>query len=137
MNRYTNRYDKPLINAQDNLMGRTHYVDPQSLRYHHSRIISAWPSANGLLYIIIESCALNYDNTRRGFRYVVFDLFGSVVARPDLDDCFATSKRARQALYDALDGIDAVAINLCAIDQQIARLQGLKDEVNQLKEEQQ
>lgn len=131
MNLYSNRYSKPLANAQDNLMGRTHYVDTKTLRYHGSRIVNASPSAGGLLFTIIESCALDHDNTRRGFRYVIFDLFGTVISRPDLDHCFATSKRARQAMYDVLEGIDVAAHTLHSIDQQIARLMGMKDEVKE------
>lgn len=133
MHLYSNRYSKPLANAQDNLMGRTHYVDTKTLRYHGSRIISAWPSAGGLLFTIIESCSLDHGNTRRGFRYVIFDLFGTVISRPDLDHCFATSARARREMYAVLEGIDAPALTLHGIDEQIARLMGMKDEVKETK----
>jgi hypothetical protein len=42
--RFNREYsDNPTISAQKNLEGRTHYVDPQTLKYHGSRILSALP----------------------------------------------------------------------------------------------
>ena len=38
---YKTESDHPKVNAQRNLMGRTHYVDPDTLRWHKSRILSA------------------------------------------------------------------------------------------------
>lgn len=87
----------PKYDAQRNLMGRTHYVDPDTLRWHKSRILSRAILANGLLYRITESVALDMHNTKRGKRCVVFDVFGSTVYHPDLESCFSTSDAARNA----------------------------------------
>ena len=86
--------------AQDQLMGRTHYVDPDSLRFHKSRVLDAFPMLDGLFYVIRESVELDYQNTTRGQRYVVFNVFGSVVSRNNLDTCPRTRAAARRQ-FDA------------------------------------
>jgi len=72
---------------------------------------------DGLLYSIITSDALDMDNTRRSFRYVIFDIFGNVLARPDLEDSFKTSLKARKAMYDVLNGIDAKKTTLEGLEE--------------------
>ena len=94
---YRSRYfHKSADAAQDALSGRTHYADPETLRYFHSRILSAFPILDGLFFRITESCALNPDNTRRGYRVVLFDLFGTAVYRPDLENCRRTREAAEK-----------------------------------------
>ena len=75
------------LNAYLNLSRVTHYADPQTLRFHHSRILSARPAMGGAFFLIVESCALDMHNTQRGFRAVLFDLNGDAVYRPKLDEC--------------------------------------------------
>ena len=83
---YRNESMDPKANAQRNLRGRTHYVDDDTLRFHKARILSARVAANGLLFAIIESMSLDWDGTKRGFRGVIFDIFGNVVGnRADID----------------------------------------------------
>ena len=81
-------------NAQENLQGRTHYAEDQTLQYFKARIVSSAADADGLFFKMVESVAIDYDNTRRGFRVVVFDLFGYVVHRPSFDECTSTSAAA-------------------------------------------
>ena len=107
---YRDRYhSNPTAVAQDQLSGRTHYVDPTTLRYFRSRIINAAPVADGLLFRIIESSSIDPDHTCRGFRFVVFDVWGWVVERPALDDMVRTSDKARAAFYDWLGTFDVTA----------------------------
>jgi len=115
---YRDRYhSNPTAAAQDQLSGRTHYADPTTLRYFRSRIINAAPVADGLLFRIIESASMDPDHTRRGhgdrswrgFRFVVFDVWGWVVERPALDDMVRTSDKARAAFYDWLGTFDVTA----------------------------
>lgn len=105
-------------NAQLNLIDRTHYVDDDTLRYHKSRVISARHHDNGLLFSIVTSDALDMHNTKRGFRFVIFDLFGHVLMRPDLENTFRTSPAARKALYAELNKIDARAVTHAAIERE-------------------
>lgn len=100
-------YSNSKHDAQLNLEGRTHYVDDDTLRFHHAKILETRAHDNGLLFSLIESTALDMHNTKRGFRYVIFDLFGHVIARPDLEACFKTSLQARKAMYEALNGFNA------------------------------
>jgi hypothetical protein len=107
---YESRYFFRAVDyAQDQLMGRTHYVDPQTLRYHHARVISARPLFDGALFCIIESAAKDDENTERGFRPVVFDVFGSVVFHPNLDEMTTTSAKAEKMLRDWLESFDLAA----------------------------
>jgi hypothetical protein len=96
---YTERRQHPLDNAQENLGGRTYYADTQTLRFHKARILSARPSSCGAFFLIIESCALDYEGTRRGFRAVLFDLTGGIVYRPKLEECRRTRDQASADFY--------------------------------------
>lgn len=100
-------YSNAKYDAQLNLEGRTHYVDDDALRFHYAKILETCVHGNGLIFSLIESCALDIHNTQRGFRYVIFDLFGHVIARPDLEACFKTSLQARKALFEALNAFNA------------------------------
>jgi len=99
----------PTNNAQRNLTGLTHYVDADTLRWHKSRVLSTAILADGLLFRITESCALDMNNTRRGKRCVVFDVFGTAVCRPDLESTSATSDAARNASASEVSALDLAA----------------------------
>ena len=98
-----NTYDKRAgsfkAQAQTALMGRTHYVDPNTLHFHKSRITSAQPISMGAFFLIVESCAADYHNTRRTFRAVCFDIFGTTVYHPDLDSGSSSTQAATTAFY--------------------------------------
>jgi hypothetical protein len=96
---FTERRQRPLDEAQDNLGGRTYYAETRTLRFHKARILSARPVSCGAFFLIIESCALDYQNTRRGFRAVLFDLTGGIVYRPNLEGCRRTREQASADFY--------------------------------------
>lgn len=120
MNLYRLESSDAKRNAQRNLSGRTHYVDDDTLRFHKSRIISTHITDNGLLFSLVEPVAMDIRNTQRGFRYVIFDVFGKVVSRVDIEHCWKSSKAARKAMWAELDSMDAKAVTLAAIDRQEA-----------------
>jgi len=91
---FGHKSDDPKHNAQKNLSGRTHYVDDDTMRFFGSRIISARPTDDGLFFRIVESVATDHNKSRRGFRVVVFDLFGHPVFRPSFDECTSTKAAA-------------------------------------------
>lgn len=84
----------PKRNAQQNLNGRTHFVDDDTMRFFGSRIISARPMNDGLFFRIVESVATDHNKSRRGFRVVVFDIFGFKVFCPSFDECTSSSAAA-------------------------------------------
>jgi hypothetical protein len=88
-------------NAQLNLDGRTYYVTDATLRWHKSRIVGAREIAGGLLFKLTTSDALNMENTKRGFRVHVFDLFGTHVWGMDLDQATKRKEQAEKAYTDA------------------------------------
>ena len=103
-------------NAQRNLCGRTHYVDDDTLRFHKSRVIYAKASSDGLLFYLVESCARDMNNQRRGFRYIIFDVFGTVVGtRAKLDDMWSTSNAATKAMWKEAATLDPIALTAAGI----------------------
>lgn len=117
-NLYRNESSYPKNNAQRNLSGRTHYVDGETLRFYKSRIISARETDGGLLFAIVTSDAKDHENKSRGFRYVIFDLFGTVVERNPASvdrEYFRTSEKATKAMWAAVNAMDAVAITRAAV----------------------
>lgn len=121
----------PKCDAQQNLMGRTHYVDDDTLRYHYSRILGRGVFADGALYYIITSDAMDMNNTRRGFRYVVFDVFGAVVSRLPVDQCFRTSDQARKALWTWRGTFDEIEYYNGVLQQRAVRFQRELNDLNQ------
>ena len=65
--------------ASRNLQGRTHYLDPDTVRYFKSRVLAAGRSHEDLLYYIVESVASRPDHGGYNKRFVCFDVFSSVV----------------------------------------------------------
>ena len=91
-------------------MGRTHYVDDDTLRFHKARILDVEASHGGLLYTIIESCTKDYEGRYRGYRHVTFDLFGTVISRVCLEDMVSSTRAARKKMQAELATIDAIAV---------------------------
>ena len=134
---YESRYfSRPIDYAQSQLQGRTHYTDPDTLRFFHSRIVAAQQAADGLLFWIVESCSANHDNTARGFRPVVFDIFGEVIFRPDLSDMVKTSDKARALYRDWLENFDITAHYRDALEARARRIekeaQGYREVIAQM-----
>lgn len=113
---YSNASSYPKDNAQRNLQGRTHYVDDNTLKGFHSRILSARATHEGMLFAITTSDAGDYQNKTRVHRYVIFDVFGTVLERPTIEESFRTSKQALAAMWKAVNAIDAKAVTLAAIE---------------------
>ena len=122
--------------AQNQLIGRTHYVDESTLKYFHARVVGAHEDADGLLFWIVESSATDPDNNGRGFRAVAFDIFGEVVYRPDLADMVKTSDKARALYREWREGFDIAAHYREALESRARRLdkeaQGYRDAIAQM-----
>jgi hypothetical protein len=114
--------DNPTISAQKNLEGRTHYVDPQTLKYHGSRILSALPVSNGAFFKIIETVSIDYQHTKRGYRAVMFDLFGTVIYHPKLEETHTNREKADKAFFAWFDTFDEIGHYEYAIAYTISRL---------------
>jgi signal recognition particle subunit SEC65 len=69
------------------------------MRYFNSRITLAQPSTFGMFYLITESVSFDPQNSKRGFRCVLFDINGSVVYRPNLEELENTSTKAEKTFY--------------------------------------
>lgn len=111
--------------AQRNLSGITHYADPDTLKFFHSRILRCRAECEGLVLILVESVATDPRNTGRGFRFVAFDLFGSVInERPNAtsETLAKSSDKARAAAETWLAGFDVLAHYRAAMAERAERL---------------
>ena len=129
---YGHKSSYALSNAQLNLENRTHYATDSSLRYFGARISSAHETASGLLFYIIESSFLDSDNTKRGFRYAIFDIFGECVARLSIEAACKTSEQARKAMYIELNSFDVAAHYARAIESQAKQAAKKAQEHNEI-----
>lgn len=112
--------------AQHNLTGKTHYCEDSTLRFFFSRINSARARCEGTVFLIVESVAADHQNTSRGFRFVAFDLFGTVLNdRPNAisDDLRRKSDKAEQDAADWLESFDVLAHYRHALAERAERLQ--------------
>lgn len=129
----------PKTNAQGNLDDRTHYVDSPTLRFFNSRIVSALPVSNGAFYKIIESASLDHANTKRGFRAVLFDIFGTVVYRPDLEECYTSKEKADKGFFTWFETFNefehyrnAITWNLQKVEKEQMQLAEVFQTLNQI-----
>jgi hypothetical protein len=113
---YERKSSYPLNNAQLNLAGRTHYIDSNTLKYFHARVLSSHEAHNGLVFAILESCSGDYAHKTRIFRHVIFDIFGAVLDRPEGEESYKSKAPARKAMWRAIERIDAAAVTRAAIE---------------------
>ena len=119
--KYRDESSCPKANAQRNLAGRTHYYDADTMRAFKSRILYAEALDNGLIFATVESFA-DYDG-KRLFRPVVFNLLGNTIERPNKNDSFKTKQAAMSAMWDIVNGLDAVELTKAAIAYEMKRVQ--------------
>jgi hypothetical protein len=107
-------------NAQQNLAGRTHYADADTLRYFKSRILRGYDRHNGLLFVVVESVGSKPYDTKRNKRVVVFDVFGTVVN--DREEWFATSAQAIKAAAEFIETFNAEAHTVTELERRAAAM---------------
>ena len=96
-------------NAERLLEGRTHYYDRGTRAYFGARVTAITTHGDGTLLATCESVA--HPTYGRVHRFVVFDLAGRVVERPDLDEeRYSRAAYARRAMRDWLDKCDPTQI---------------------------
>jgi len=110
--KYQEKYfSRPVDYAQDQLNGRTHYVDDDTLKFFNARILEAgiFPADQksehyGDFFYIVESLPFAWEGERI-YRGVVFDKEGRTIYRPDSDQAYKTAKTARKHLYAFLKNL--------------------------------
>ena len=119
--KYSQHSYNPRYNAQHNLRGRTHFVDDATLRHFSGRVLSAYDSADGRLFVVVHSQRENWDNPDRVYSYAIFDLAGCVVsgrarrARSARLQSYKTAAKARKECAEMLALLDADQITLDAL----------------------
>jgi hypothetical protein len=103
----------PEYDAPRNLQGRTHYVDPDTLKSFRAKILSGGHTPDGLLYWLVESVQSRPDHGGYTRRAIVFDVFGDIVnERADMRETqgewFKDTRKAENAAFDFLKSFDAV-----------------------------
>lgn len=120
---FTERSSYPLPQAQRNLEGRTRYVDDGTLKYFGSRILTCGMTDDSTILYLIESTKTSADGAGREFRFVIFDVFGTVVQRPSMGEGFRTSDQARRAMWAWLNSFDAQAHYVDVLTRRAAKLE--------------
>jgi len=95
---YTCKSSYPEYDAPRNLMGKTHYVDPDTLKGFGARILNAGDAADGLLYWLVESVKSRPNAGAYTRRAVIFDVFGEVLNERD-----TWHKDTQKAVTEALE----------------------------------
>lgn len=107
-------------NAQRNLSGKTHWADSDTLKFFNSRILSARVMHEGLTLAIIESSDTGFNSKSRGFRFHIFDLFGTHVS--DSDGYYSKRERAESAMHEYLETYNPIAHYKAAMAERVQRL---------------
>jgi hypothetical protein len=116
-----NEYSDYTVRAQNELKGRTHYVDPDTLRYFRSRILYASAFQGGTLFGIVESVSLDPNHTKRGFMHMIFGVDGTTHTRPGLEECVSSKRKALADLHKAAGQLDGKALARAAATEHVAR----------------
>lgn len=103
----------PEYDAPRNLMGRTHYVDPDTLKGFNARILNGGCTKDGLLYWLVESVNSRPDHGGYTRRAIVFDVFGEIVnERADMRETqgewFKVTRKAEDSAFAFVASFDAV-----------------------------
>lgn len=121
---HTYRYESGhgCVDAQRNLAGRSHYVDPDTLRAFQARVLVASPVENvgGLLYALVESVNSRPDHGGKNKRAVVFDIFGTVLT--DREIWHRTRQGACKSLNAFLASFDLLTYYRREIKRRAARM---------------
>jgi hypothetical protein len=94
---------------------RTHYFDPDTLKYFHSRVSRVAIAADGMALVTLESASADPNNARRGYRINVHDLTGRVINdRQDVGNLIASKRAADRAFNDAVYACEQTARHILA-----------------------
>ena len=100
-----NYYSKPKYSAQQQLKGKSHYVDDDALSYFDAKVLDCGPILDGLFFYIRESKSNGLDHVERIHSYVYFDIWGNIVdemfALSKEDECYSTKQldKSEQAYF--------------------------------------
>lgn len=111
----------PTYDAQRNLEGKTYFVSPDNLKFHKSRVLSSARLAGGLLLKLVTSDSLNWENTKRGARVHLFDVFGTHVWGVDLENA-SKDRKGAEKVFDAAPDFDVAAHYKQALSERVTRL---------------
>lgn len=111
MNLYENNSYNSINNALNELEDRTHYYSASTRKYHGSNVVYATITDKGLLMATVEKYSVDYNHTKKRFRPVIFDIFGSIVnERLDLEGGFTNKDKAVDCMWSQLEKLNAKKI---------------------------
>ena len=111
----------PTYDAQRNLEGKTYFVSPDNLKFHKSKVLSSRAIAGGLLLRLITSDSLDWNNTKRGARVHLFDVFGTHVWGVDLEKA-SKDRKGAEKVFDSAPDFDLAAHYKQALTERATRL---------------
>lgn len=119
----------PTYDAQRNLEGKTYFVSPDNLKFHKSRVLSSRALAGGLLLKLVTSDSLNWENTKRGARVHLFDVFGNHVWGVDLEQA-SKDRKGAEKVFDSAPDFDVAEHYKKALSDRLIRLSSEVDDLN-------
>lgn len=113
--------------AKRNLGDRTHYVDDDTLRYFDARVLHTHTPYKGLFFAMVES--VKHPNLGRVYRPVIFDVFGTVLDRGDIEHASKRSEPATKLMWEKINALDPKAYYLEVLT---SRLRGAERQMQDL-----
>lgn len=111
--------------ATRTMSGRTHYFDPDTLRYFNSSVSCMAITENGVAMVTLERVGMDSSGTRKGYRVNVHDLTGRVIGdRVELENMTTSKAVADRQFHDTWAAAQAREAEILrdAIDRETARL---------------
>lgn len=102
------------VRAQRALIGLTHYVDEDTLRFFGTRVLTANPVNDGLFYLLVESSYVDHNKTEKGVKYVLYDVFGNVAM--ESDRIYKSDRNAKAAFWEHFSKFDQTTHYAAALD---------------------
>lgn len=116
-------------NAQLNLLGKSHYVDEDTLRFFKARILrSGEVDYNGFLFYLVESIGSKEEEPRKNKRFVVIDAFGECLT--DHEQYYKTTDQALQACREWVREFDLAGHYFKRIKERAKRLKTQATDAN-------
>ena len=104
--------------AEYALEGRSHYYDASTRRGFGSRVSKITTHGDDTILATCES--VQHPSLGRVHRFVIFDVSGRVIERPDLEETqYRRASQAQKAMYAWLDACDPTQILRDCIGNQI------------------
>lgn len=93
-------------NAEVNLKGRSHFANPETLRYFKSRILDSYHSHDGLVFWLVESNRSKPFESAKNKRFIAFDIFGTRIFESEWHKTSSSALKEGKAWLASFDAVE-------------------------------